>query len=55
VIPDEIESRLQRIYAAIKATKESDMARLPARVFQSEKVIGFSQNFAGSMTEHEMA
>ncbi len=52
---DQPESRLHRIYAAINTTKESDMARLPARVFQSEKVVGIFQDFAGNMTEPEMA
>jgi len=52
---DQVESRLRRIYAAINATKEFDMARLPARVFRSEKAVGVFQNFAGDMTEPEMA
>lgn len=51
---DELESRLHRIYAAIKATKECDMAQLPAQVLRSEKVVGFFQDFTGNLTKHDM-
>ena len=51
---DELISRLDRIYASINATLESDMTQLPAKVLQDDGIVGICQDFAGNLTEAEI-
>ena len=52
---DDLLNRLDLIYAAVKATTEFDMAKLPAKVIRGENRIGFFQNFTANLSEHDMA
>jgi|GEM_PF-2428787 hypothetical protein len=54
-MPDGLVSRLRRIYASIHAIREFDMMQLPAKVFQSKEIVSVFQDFAGNLTEHDMA
>jgi hypothetical protein len=52
---DELLNRLHRIYSAVKATTEFDMARLPGKVLRSKNTIGVFQDFSGGLSEHDIA
>ena len=52
---DELLNRLYRIYAAVGASTEFDMAKLPGRIIRDEKVVGVFQDFSGGLTEHELS
>jgi hypothetical protein len=51
---DELLKRLHCIYASIDAATEIDMSKLPAKMFQGRDCIGFVQDFAGNLSEHDI-
>ena len=52
---DDLLNRLHRIYAAVSATEEFDMTKLPARVYRSGNTVGVFQDFMGGLSEHDIA
>jgi hypothetical protein len=52
---DDLLNRSYLIYAAVKATIEFGMAKLPAKVVRGEKWKGFFQDFTGNLSEHDIA
>lgn len=47
--------RLHRIYAAANAVTELDLSKIPAKEIRGNGVMGFIQDFAGTMSPSEMA
>jgi hypothetical protein len=52
---DEIVFRVKRIYAAINASHEFNMAKFPVKVFSNTRGHGFFQDFSGGQSEEELA
>jgi len=52
---DELMGRVRRIYAAIDAVQEFDLAKVPSRVISTSQVQGVMQDFRGGMSEEEIA
>jgi hypothetical protein len=52
---DELTFRVRRIYAAIDAVQEFDLAKVPARVISTPHVYEVMQDFRGGMSEEEIA
>jgi hypothetical protein len=55
MVTDDLSFRLQRIYAAIGASLEFDMSKLPATVVNNERMFGIFQDFSGGMSDANMA
>ena len=53
--PDELLTRIRRIYASINALREFDMGKLPAKVIQNDRVVGVLQDFSGGLSEEDIA
>lgn len=51
----ELLTRIRRIYAAIEASHESDMSKLPSQVVRSDRFVGVHQDFSGGMSEEDMS
>jgi hypothetical protein len=47
-------NRLGRIYAAVKASTEFDMTKLPAKILPGGGTVGFWQDFTGNRSEHDI-
>jgi hypothetical protein len=52
---DDIHQRIRRLYAAIGENVETDMNQLPARIVQTEKIIGVIQDFRGHDSTEQLA
>ena len=52
---DALTHRVRRMYSAVKATIEEDMARLPGRVEESAKRFAVTQDFSGYLTTEDMS
>src|SRR5262245_58011615 len=52
---DELVARVRRIYAAIDAVQELDLAKVPATVIRTAKLHGFMQDFRGGMSEEQIS
>lgn len=51
---DELQARLQRIYAALDAILENDIGKAQPIVRSDERIIVFSQDFRGGLSDAEM-
>ena len=52
---DNLVFRLQRIYAAIGAAKESDLNKVPPQVLVSKKGFGIFQDFKGGLSDADLS
>jgi hypothetical protein len=52
---DELAGRVRRIYAAIDAVQEFDLAKVPATVISTTKVHAVFQEFRGGMSDEEIS
>ena len=52
---DALTQRVRRIYAAVNATVERDMSKLPGRVEKSGKMTSVTQDFSGDLTDEDMS
>lgn len=52
--PDELMPRIKRIYSSIDALQELDLAKLPAQVMQSDRVVAIFQDFKGNLSQEEI-
>lgn len=51
---DELIHRIKRIYASIDALQELDLAKLPAQVMQSDRLVAIFQDFKGNLSHEEI-
>lgn len=52
---DALTQRVRRIYAAVDATVERDMSRLPGRVEKSGKMTSVTQDFSGGLSDETIS
>ena len=53
--PNELITRLKRIYASVDALQEFNMGKLPAKVVQNDRIVTVFQDFSGGLSEEEFA
>ncbi len=51
---EELLARLRRIYAAVNASKEFDMNKMPAKIIKNDKFEGIFQDFSGGLSEEDI-
>jgi hypothetical protein len=52
--PQELHTRIRRVYAAIDPLHDFDIGKLPAKVVQNERGIGMFQDFSGGLTKEDI-
>lgn len=52
---DDLNQRLDRIYAAIEAVKESDLSKIPPKIVTGEGFLAISQDFRGSLSDADLS
>ena len=53
--PNELLTRLRRVYASVDALQEFDMGKLPAKVVQNDRGVVVFQNFSGGLSKEDLA